>query len=140
MPNIVWEDEERREHDTQCEAKWVQRYREITKDICLATKGNKVWIRIMWTIVLFMLTATVGGNLYGISVASDQQAIDTQQSADVARNKEQIAVIIEAHKALVHNAEDTSNMVHSIREQQVEVQTNQKNIIQILGRIEAKVN
>jgi len=132
MSNVLWEGDGKKEHDSECDAKWAARYREIGKDICLATKGNKVWIRIMWAIVLLMLSLTLGGNIYGLSVASDQKAVDTQQTADIKHNTEQLRVVIDAHEKLVQTQAQMHSAIHTIS-------VRQERVLTILERIEARV-
>ena len=147
MANKIWEGHERREHDEECKERARALKEWVADKIRIATKPTKSRQAVMWTILVLMLGSSGLMTVKNVSIANEasdihgqQRAMDTQQTADIRHNAEQLAEIVTAHKDLVDSTEDTSKMVHSIREQQIEVQTNQKNIIKILERIEKKIN
>ena len=139
MPNKLWTGEDRKAHDDNCEVKWRERYREIGKDICLATKPGKARQAMMWTIMTIMLAASLSAAFKTISSAGTQASIDTAQNLNIEHNEERLEVITKAHESLVKNTEKTAEEVRKIRETQIEVQINQTNMIKMLERIEAQV-
>ena len=79
---------------SECEKAW-------SKDICIATKGGKIFLRVMWAIVILMLSVTVGGNVYNLGFAND-----------VKHNHESIQEMKEDHGELVKEfkvMKDTQN-------------------------------
>ena len=139
MTNRLWEGEERREHDKNCESKWKERYREIGKDICIAVKPTKVKQTAMWTILILMLGSSGLMTAKTVSLAGSQKSIDTAQTLNIEHNEERLEIIAKAHEALVENTEKTTEQVRKIRETQIEVQINQTNMIKMLERIEEQV-
>ena len=115
MPNRLWEGEERREHDHACDAKWKERYREISKDICLATKPTKLKQAILWatTGLAITLALTIAGRNY--SRAGEQAVLDKEQSLEIYHHEERLDEMVEQTDAIVKDINDIQKDVGQIR-------------------------
>ena len=82
--------ENRREHDKACEKRLARLVKEVGKDICIATKGNAAWNKFMRPIIMFILFAIMGGQIWGTIVNAEQSKTDTLQSSDIEHNQEMI--------------------------------------------------
>ena len=119
MPNRLWEGEERREHDHACDAKWKERYREISKDICLATKSTKIKQAILWatTGLAITLALTIAGRNY--SRAGEQAVIDNQQTNEIYHHEERLDEIVEQTDAIVEDINAIRRDMNIIKQQNV---------------------
>jgi len=146
MANKVLEGHERRQHDEECQARSIALKEWVALKICIATKPTRTKQAVMWAILLLILGSSSLMTGYSAIGAADQKAQDVQQSSDIEHNEQQIKVITAQHKELVDNTETLAKTVFSIREQQIEVQINQKHLMEtqtkmlgILERIDRNV-
>jgi len=122
---------ERREHDRECDIKLdkiikreVSTMREwVTTQICLATKGSKIWNKLMRPIVMLILAALVSGQLFSHVVASDSDAIDAAQDEK----------IISLEKTVEEHHEVQMTAIAEAKEGQKELVLEQKAITKDVG-------
>ena len=85
-----WDGQERREHDLSCEQRLGKLMERVSDKICIATKGNAAWNKFMRPIIMFLLFAMMGGQVWGTMVNAEQSKTDTLQSSDIEHNSEMI--------------------------------------------------
>ncbi len=85
-----WDGKERREHDLACEKRLKTLMDRVSDKICIATKGNAMWNKFARPILMFILFAMLGGQIWGTIVNAEQSKTDTLQTSDIEHNREMI--------------------------------------------------
>jgi len=111
-----------------------------SKDICLATKGNKIFIRVMWSLVVFLAAAAFGSSIFNMNVSANQNGVDTRQTQDIAHNAEKVNKISKDHEKLV---EDVGKVREDMNKVKIDLNTltiQQGTVIRSLERIEERLD
>ena len=134
-----WDGFTERRHDAKCSEHRSNMREWVEDQIKIATIPSKVRTILTWSIVVAMLVAAMGSGYYSrtaaqeaAQIAADQKATDTQQSADIEHNEEQLRVVVEAHEKMVETQEEMKKDINDINLRQTRILT-------ILERIEKKV-
>ena len=142
---MPWHDDEHwdgfteRRHSDVCMENRKNMKEWVILQIQNATIPSKVKTALTWSVLLLMVSAAIGAGMYSRSAAenavkilSEQKSVDTQQSADIQHNEEQLKVVVEAHKMMVDTQEEMKKDINDINLRQTRILT-------ILERIEKKV-
>jgi len=134
-----WDGFTERRHDEKCEAHRTDMREWVSNQITLATMPTKTKTAIIWTILVLMMGGSIGGGIYSKSAAdtahqaiANQKATDTQQTADIKHNQQQIQAVVKAQEKIVETQEDMQGELEDIN-------IKQERIMTILERIEKKV-
>ena len=112
--NQDWDGKGRRIHDQLCDKKWdTDRKEWVQNQICMATKPGKAKQAMMWTIMVLMLSGSLGGAY--VSYSSAQAASDfteknttthVRNTTDIAHLKDEVEDVKDHHEHLVGTVEE----------------------------------
>jgi hypothetical protein len=118
MGRMAWDGNERREHDEHCRNKmdacgeklmqWVREY--VQTQICIHTKGTKIWNKYMRPIMALLLAGAIAGHFTPTS-SQEHVVKDTKIES-------RVEVIENAHREMASDVEDMKGDIEEIEKAQ----------------------
>lgn len=116
---MAWDGVEQREHDLYCREKmdkckqdvFAYMDREIRTQICLATKGTKIWNKYMRPILTLLLAGAIAGHFMPASSQGHDHLEDVKLDS-------RLGVIENAHENMASDLEDVKDDIETIEKAQ----------------------